>query len=131
MGAVTHQSPLAKAIQRALTRPSAGLTSVRRHVRTQVARWQSEGVAEAEILAALMSIAAQVARETGSDRIDLLTGEPRWRFVEDAIRMTVRDCAPSSLGAQLATDRDAPARDDRGAAAREGLGERYAKAAVR
>jgi hypothetical protein len=125
MAALARQTPLAKAIRRALTHPSHGLTSVRRHVRAQVARWQSEGVAEGTILSALMSVASDVARQTGSDRIDLLTGEPRWRYVADAIRTTVLESRPSAPAVR-ASDDDVPARDGTGAKAGDGAAELYA-----
>ena len=126
MGAASHPSPLAKAIRRALTHPSHGLTSVRRHVGRQIDRWRSEGLAESAILSALLSIAADVARETGSDRIDLLTGEPRWRFVADAIRAIVPDGGPQAPAAGVAPEHDPPGRDDAGEKAGAGVAERYA-----
>jgi hypothetical protein len=79
------QTPLQKSIRRALTKRASGLHSLRKNVVAQVARWRVEGMREEDILPSLMAIASDVACATGNDRIDLVSGAPRWAYVAQAI----------------------------------------------
>ncbi len=83
------RTPLQKAIGRSLVNRASGWTSLRANVLSQLARWRLEGVPEHEILPRFLEIASDMARETGNDRVDLISGEPRWSHVADAIARVV------------------------------------------
>jgi hypothetical protein len=85
------QTPLQKAIRRALLRRTSGMSSLRKITRAQLLRWRAEGVPDTEVLDTLLGIASDVANATGSDRTDLVTGQPRWTYVAEEIRRIVGD----------------------------------------
>ena len=83
------QTPLQKAVKRTLVHRTNGLSSLRKNALAQIARWRVEGVPDREILQRLLLIASDVAHATGNDRIDLVTGEPRWAYVAEALTRIV------------------------------------------
>ncbi|HEY5061309.1 MAG TPA: hypothetical protein VII52_07215 [Gemmatimonadaceae bacterium] len=64
----------------------------------RLAHSRLEGTPDAEILANLLALASDVARATGNDRIGLVTGEPRWTFVAEAITREVESSPFSPPG---------------------------------
>lgn len=79
------QTPLQKAIRGALAHRSNGMASLAKILPGYVARLRDDGIAESNILPMLLDITAEVAHATGNDRMDLITGEPRWAYVAERI----------------------------------------------
>lgn len=94
------QTALQKSVRRTLAKRSSGLSSLRKNVTVRMARCRLEGMTDAEIVTAPLAIAADVARATGNDRIDLVTGEPRRAYVANAITRIV---ASAELGRPVQT----------------------------
>ena len=82
------RTPLEKAIRRSLVSRSSGRESLHKHALVFIAQSRVAGVSDDEILRDLLEIASEVACATGNDRVDVLTGQPRWAYVaEDVLRI--------------------------------------------
>jgi hypothetical protein len=95
------QTPLQKAIRRSLIHPASGWPGLRKTALKQIARWRLEGLADDEILARLRTFAADIARATGHDRVDLVTGRPRSARVTDAIERIGTSAGLFTAGADV------------------------------
>jgi hypothetical protein len=80
------RNPLEKAIRRSLVSRSSGRESLHKHALSYIAQSRAAGAADDDILRELLDIASEVACATGNDRVDVLTGQPRWSYVAEDLR---------------------------------------------
>ena len=84
---------LRRGIRRALKSRSAGAAPLRKQVAAIIAGLRVQGITDATARAQLAGVVLEVATASGNDRMDVVTGLPRWQFVMDLIDQAFDDAA--------------------------------------